>query len=229
MHDTIEPDSEDEDHQDHHSDQEYENEMDDDEWDAQQAWNNACFSSDEEEQDSSPGWLCKQCGKKEPSIRELSDHNFDHLKDPPFNCNICPFSSNQKGKIRLHMRRHGDENKQILGQAQAPWERSSDDWKFDVPRKPQPNRTIDTLYVSGLMLVPGKSEVSEPEGPQVEACEKHHLGERRISSLYEKCPNSKNQDSCQVPRHLQERGRKKFLLVGPPPSPPNPFTAWDRY
>ena len=141
---TLEPDSEGENHHNYHSDQECEDGMDDD-WDAQRAWNHACSSSDEEEQDNSPGFLCKHCGRKEPSIRELSHHNLDHLKNPPFNCNICPFSSNQKKKIELHMRRHREENNQIVGQAQAPWERNSDNWKIDVgnfvvPKKKQPNR-----------------------------------------------------------------------------------------
>ena len=141
---TPEPDSEGENHHNHHSDEECENGEDDDDWHAQRAWNHAC-SSDEEEQDNSPGFLCKYCERKEPSIRELSDHNFDHLKNPPFNCNICPYSNNKMKKIKVHMRRHREENNQIVGQAQAPWVGNSDNGKLDVgnfvvPKKKQPNR-----------------------------------------------------------------------------------------
>ena len=178
------------------------------------------------------------------------------------------------------MRGHAEENKQTWEQARiTPRERSSSNSVFDEPRKPPPKRTSNTLYVSGLRLVPGKSkEVNckenthsssdddedsyqaeqklyesspgsnqyfakppdpkegypvkscEPEVPQVEACEKYHMGERRISSLFEKCFNSEDEVSCQVPQHLQERERRTFPIVVPPPSPPKPFIPyWARY
>ena len=143
----------------------------------EQAWT----SSDEDEQYWSGLW-CNQCGKKEPDLFGLMEHNFVHLKDPPYKCNICPFFSNETSLLRYHMRGHAEENKQTWEQARiTPWERSSFNWAFDEPRKPPPKRTSNTLYVLGLRLVPGKSKSCEPEAPQVE-----NIPGRRISTLFEK-------------------------------------------
>ena len=142
------------------------------------------------------------------------------------------------------MRGHGEENQHTWEQAQITSQKGRRfNWVYDKPLKPPPMRTNKTFYASGLRLVPGKSESCEPEAPHVDASEHHILG-RRISTLFEKCPKSEDEDSCQAPQHSQERGRrvappptegrsgkpKKFPPVGPPPSPSKPFIPyWARY
>ena len=260
--------------------------MDDDEWDCQEAWGQAWTSSDEEEQKKGD-FSCRLCGEDEPDLYELMSHNQVHLRAPPYRCNVCPFFSNEISILKVHMRGHVKENQQTWEQTKITSQKGQDfNWLYDEPTKPPPRRTRDTLYISGLRLVPGKSKevncnenihsssdddedryqeeqklyesspgsnqyfeklpdpkegypvkLCEPEVPQVKACEKHHMGERRISSLFEKCPNSEDENSCQVPQHLQERGRrvappptegrsgkpKKFPPVRPPPSTHKPF------
>ena len=112
------------------------------------------------------------------------------------------------------MRGHGEENQHTWEQAQITSQKGCRfNWVYDEPIKPPPTRTNKILYASGLRLVPGKSGSCEPDAPHVNASEPHILG-RRISTLFEKCPKSEDEDICQVPQHSQERGQK----VAPPPT-----------
>ena len=135
----------------------------------------------------------------------------------------------------MHMRGHGEENQHTWEQTKITSQKGRRfNWLYDEPLKPP-----QTLYASGLRLVPGKSGSCEPDELHFDASESHILG-RRISTLFEKCPKSEDEDSCQVPQHSQERGRrvappptegrsgkpKKFPPVGPPPSPPKSFTSF---
>ena len=94
----LEPDSEDEDPQDHHSDQEFEDEVDDGEWDYQEAWDHTWSSSDEEEQE-----------KEQKTCRNVEKPSLTYM---PYRCNICPFHSNEISILEVHMGCHVKGNEQ---------------------------------------------------------------------------------------------------------------------